>query len=87
MSQPVTFFIPARWSLANGKQEAKMLQGSKGGLEDPSNGNRKSVPGANKGSFLAVGGIWGRGGGPEGTRMFLPGFWTLKVLAAEESSG
>lgn len=59
----------------------------KGGLEAPSNGNRKSVLRVNKGSFLAVGGIRGRGGEPEGTRAFLPGFWTLKVLAAEESSG
>ena len=64
-----------------------MLQGSKGGLEDPSSGNSKSVLGVNKGSFLAVGGVWGRGREREGTRVFLPGFWTLKVLAAEESSG
>ena len=48
---------------------------------------RKSVLGVNKGSFLAVGGVWGTGREPEGTRVFLPGFWTLKVLAAEESSG
>ena len=34
-----------------------------------------------------MGGIWGTGGEPEGTKVFLPGFRTLKVLTAEESSG
>lgn len=38
-------------------------------------------------SFLVVGGIWGTGGEPKGAKVFLPGFRTLKVLTAEESSG